>query len=172
MTTGSDIILGVARAADTAKQREAAARLERLSRPASSDVAASSPSTEPTNDWSTELRLASAGTSRPGAPAAPASLPASLDDAAASDTAKKKSDVYVQFEAVLLQNMVESMMPSDSEAMFGSGTAGSMWKSMLAEKVAAEIARSGTIGIAKQVAAGEAARSAVTPTTKAKVDDV
>ena len=30
MTSGPDLILGVSRAADTAKQREAAARLERL----------------------------------------------------------------------------------------------------------------------------------------------
>lgn len=168
MTTGSDIILGVARAADTVKQREAAARLERLSRPAPTDVAASTPPAEPVHDWSTELKLASSST--PRAPAAAG--PSKFDDTDDAVAAKKRADVYVQFEAVLLQNMVETMMPSDSDAMFGSGTAGSMWKSMLAEKVAAEIARSGTIGIAKQVAAGEAARTAVAPTAKAKVDDV
>jgi flagellar protein FlgJ len=57
-------------------------------------------------------------------------------------------------------------MPRDSEAMFGSGTAGMIWKSMLAEKVAAEIARTGTLGIAKQIAAGEAVRSAAAAPSK------
>jgi Rod binding domain-containing protein len=67
--------------------------------------------------------------------------------------------------------MVESMMPEDSQAMFGSGTAGSVWKSMLAEKVAAEIARSGVIGIAKQVAAAEAAVQAAKPSVRPEGDN-
>jgi flagellar protein FlgJ len=162
MTTGTDIILGVARAADTVKQREAAARLERLSRTPLTETP-STAAAEPVSDWSTELRLASSNAPR----AANASAPADT-----TESSPAKSDVYVQFEAVLLQNMVEAMMPKDSEAMFGSGTAGSMWKSMLAEKVAAEIARSGAVGIAKQVAAGSAARQAATAPHKAKVDDV
>lgn len=165
MTTGSDIVLGVARAADTAKQREAAARLEMLSRQQPAEVASASSSAEPIRDWSTELRRASAGEPRPLV-SADAGTPSS------DESAEKRKDVYIQFEAVLLQNMVEAMMPEDSGAMFGSGTAGTMWKSLLAEKVAAEIARSGAVGIAKQVAEGEAARLAVAPTNKAKVDDV
>jgi Rod binding domain-containing protein len=76
----------------------------------------------------------------------------------------------VQFEAVLLQNMIEAMLPKDSEALMGSGTAGNMWKSMLAEKIAAEIARTGTIGIAKQIASGPAASSATAFSAQSKVD--
>lgn len=172
MTTGSDIVLGVARAADAAKQREAAARLERLSRQPA-EVASIAPSADPIHDWSTELRRAGAGEQHPLLPAeGGSSAGGALAAPSAEESAEKRKDVYVQFEAVLLQNMVEDMMPEDSEAMFGSGTAGSMWKSMLAEKVAAEIARSGAVGIAKQVAEGEAARLSVAPTSKAKVDDV
>lgn len=164
MTSGPDIILGVSRAADAVKQREALARLERLSRRSSVDVAASAPPSDSMADWQTQLRMAGSSAARSAAVMTPPST---------TDTAEKKtSDVYVQFEAVLLQNMVEAMMPQESESMFGGGTAGGMWKSMLAEKVAAEIARSGAIGIAKQVAAGEAALQAATATNKTKVGDV
>lgn len=170
MTSGPDLILGVSRAADAVKQREALARLERLSRQSSVDVAANagaaSSASAPASvaDWQTQLRIAGANAPRSGA----VMTPPSTADAAE----KKTSDVYVQFEAVLLQNMVEAMMPKESESMFGGGTAGGMWKSMLAEKVAAEIARSGVIGVAKQVAAGEAALHAAAANNKTKVGDV
>jgi Rod binding domain-containing protein len=71
----------------------------------------------------------------------------------------------MQFEAVLLQNMIEAMMPEDDSAVYGSGTAGSVWKSMMAEKVATEIARTGRLGIAKQIAAGEVAAHPTAPTS-------
>jgi hypothetical protein len=166
MTSGPDLILGVSRAADTAKQREAAARLERLSRPAGADVATASDwasttaSAGNTSDWSTELRRAAIAQS--DKTSVPNPVPAADGSA--------KPDVYVQFEALLLQNMVEAMMPQDSESMFGSGTAGGMWKSMLAEKVAAEIARSGATGIAKQMAAAEGERTAAASNNQVKVD--
>jgi flagellar protein FlgJ len=164
MTSGPDIIMGVARAADAAKQREAAARLERLSRQAGAvaDAGApppAAPQVPSADDWSAQVRVAEARASRPSTSA---SLSRPMDRSAAP------ADAYVQFEALLLQNMVETMLPKDSEAMFGSGTAGMVWKSMLAEKIAAEIARTGTLGIAKQIAAGEAARQAAA--APAKVD--
>lgn len=164
MTSGPDLILGVSRAADAVKQREALARLERLSRQSSVDVAAGASAPDSVADWQTQLRIAGANAPRSAAVMPPPSTPDAAD--------KKTSDVYVQFEAVLLQNMVEAMMPKESESMFGGGTAGGMWKSMLAEKVAAEIARSGVIGVAKQVAAGEAALHAAAANNKTKVGDV
>jgi hypothetical protein len=162
MASGSDIILGVATAADGAKQRLALSRLEQLTRKVVASTEQSAPPSDPVADWTTQIRAAGAGTYRAAAPSHASSVKEAPD---------KKSEVYVQFEAVLLQNMVESMMPEDSQAMFGSGTAGSVWKSMLAEKVAAEIARSGVIGIAKQVAAAEAASQAAKPAGRPEGDD-
>jgi Rod binding domain-containing protein len=52
----------------------------------------------------------------------------------------------------------------------GSGTAGKMWKSMLAEKIAAEIARTGTLGIAKQLASGPIVSSATAPPAQLRDD--
>jgi peptidoglycan hydrolase FlgJ len=177
MTSGPDIVLGVSRAADAVKQREAMARLQRMSATPTTEVASSTTNAAaaPT-DWETELRRAATGSANePSAPHVTSSAPhiaATHTNAAKSaDADDKKKEVYTQFESVLLQNMVEAMMPQDSQAMFGTGTAGGMWKSMLAEKIAAEIARSGAIGIAKQIAAGPSASSAITSATRAKVGD-
>jgi flagellar protein FlgJ len=149
MAANSDIVLGVTRAADAAKREAAVSRLDRLSGQAANVVAQATEVAASARAWSTQLQIAAANTSRPA------------NFATSSDTTKGAAshdkDVYVKFEALLLKNMVEAMMPEDAEAVFGRGTAGKIWKSMLAEQIAEEIARTGSIGIAKQVAAGEAA---------------
>jgi len=159
--TGSDLILGVASAANAAKQREAVARLERLSGQTARAVDAATAATETETSWSTAVKSAAANRPRATAPIAPPS----------TNEGTKPDEVYVQFEAVLLQNMVEGMMPKDSEAMFGSGTAGSIWKSMLAEKIAAEIARAGTVGLAKQIASAQTAISGAKASAALKSGD-
>jgi peptidoglycan hydrolase FlgJ len=170
MTSGADIIAGVARAADPAKQREAVSRLKQLRGEAAGQVQAGEQAAGAVSDWATNVRRSIAD----------ASQGARIVSAPRAADGSKDKDVYVQFEALLLQNMIETMMPDDAEAVFGSGTAGSVWKSMLAEKVAAQIARSGALGIAQQIAAGPTAASATTtpastqapPETSPKVDDV
>lgn len=56
-----------------------------------------------------------------------------------------------QFEAFVLQSFIEPMLPKDDSAYFGEGTAGSIWKSMLAERIGAEMAAAGGVGIAEMV---------------------
>jgi hypothetical protein len=58
---------------------------------------------------------------------------------------------YRDFEAFVLQSFVQSMLPSDAEGVFGHGTAGEMWKGLLAEQLGKQLARSGGIGIAASV---------------------
>jgi hypothetical protein len=163
MTSAPDIILGVARAADSVKQREVASRLERMSGAAPGTTAASASTSDATPEslWSAEVRRAATDAAK-SAPHVVRATPASGTD--------KASEVHVQFEALLLQNMVEAMMPEDSEALMGTGLAGKMWKSMLAEKIAAEIARTGTVGIAKQIASGPTASSAAPPSAQLRDD--
>ena len=162
MTSGSDIILGVARAVDSVKHREAASRLERMSGQASGAANATAQADDSASGWSTDVRHASTATSRSARV---------VSSSSSKDGPEQKQDVHVQFEALLLQNMIEAMLPKDTEALMGSGTAGNIWKSMLAEKIAAEIARTGTLGIAKQLASGPAASSAATPSAQTKVDE-
>ncbi|QLF69389.1 rod-binding protein [Peteryoungia desertarenae] len=59
--------------------------------------------------------------------------------------------VYREFEAVFLSNFVKSMMPEDSEEVYGKGNAGEMWKSMMAEQLGSVIAESGGVGVAEQM---------------------
>jgi Rod binding domain-containing protein len=68
---------------------------------------------------------------------------------------------------------VGELLPKGAGAVFGQGTAGDMWRSMLAEQVSLQIAKSGKLGLARRLFAthelaprsgsthpGEAARAA------------
>ena len=63
----------------------------------------------------------------------------------------KAKDAGQQFEALYLRQMLEEMMPKDSAALFGEGTAGSVWRSMLADSMATTLSKTGTIGIAQMI---------------------
>ena len=56
-----------------------------------------------------------------------------------------------QFEAMMLSPLVSEMLPKDASNVFGSGTAGDMWRSMLAEQVSLQIAKSGKLGLARRL---------------------
>ena len=58
-----------------------------------------------------------------------------------------------QFEGFVLRSFIESMLPSEASSYFGSGTAGEVWRSMMAEEIGNELARGGGIGIAAAIAA-------------------
>jgi hypothetical protein len=72
-----------------------------------------------------------------------------LDRAAALSGPAMKP--YRDFEAFVLQSFIQSMLPNDTESVFGRGTAGEMWKGLLAEQLGKQFARSGGIGIAGAV---------------------
>jgi hypothetical protein len=59
-----------------------------------------------------------------------------------------------QFEATLLNSFVSEMMPKEASSVYGEGYAGEMWKSLLAEKVSEEIAKSDTLGLGKSLFSG------------------
>ena len=52
----------------------------------------------------------------------------------------------------MLRSFVETMLPDDATAAYGSGTAGEIWKGMKAEHIGNAMARSGGIGIAEKLA--------------------
>ncbi len=76
--------------------------------------------------------------------------------------APASGEVYRKFEAFILQTFVETMLPKESEEVFGKGTAGSVWKSMLAEQLGNQLAKGKGIGIAKQLASAHPAAPGVT----------
>lgn len=71
-----------------------------------------------------------------------------------------RDDAYQNFEAMALTTFVQTMLPDDADNVFGSGTAGSVWRSLLAEKIAGQMAAAGGIGIADQMRAADDRRQA------------
>jgi hypothetical protein len=152
----SDIVLDVARAADPLEYTAAAQRLSQLAGAAAPDDAF-------------DLLLGSLDAEPPFQPAldlAPARVAdwtrADLrNQLAPFDPSVSAADPAMapasQFEAFVLQTFIQSMFPKDAEHVFGEGIAGGYWSSMLAEQIAGEIAKSGGIGIAAEVAASHPA---------------
>lgn len=62
-----------------------------------------------------------------------------------------------KFEGMVLAKFLDTMMPA-SDSVFGSGTAGSAWKTMLTEKIGDAIADAGGIGIASSIARAAGSR--------------
>ena len=145
----SDIVLGVANAADPQKLRAAAAQLARAGGNIAADAATL------TGADAGALRLAS----RAPAPKAPpvfdpqafASPPQAAKPPQGA-AAKRTPDAYTKFEAFLIQTFVESMLPTDAPNVYGGGVAGKIWKSMLAEHLANAIAKGTAFGIADKIA--------------------
>lgn len=59
--------------------------------------------------------------------------------------AKNAGKARKSFEAFALQVFISSMLPKESEKLFGTGSAGKLWQSLMAEKLADQIASSGRL---------------------------
>jgi hypothetical protein len=135
----TDIVLGVAMAADPQKYRAAVERLRSMRAEAASG-----------SNTGAGLACASAAAS----PARPAPVPAVASSLVANGPPRQvrsAGDAFGKLEAFVLQTFIQSMLPKNAEHVFGKGTAGEIWKSMLAEKLGNEIAKSGQIGIAERL---------------------
>ena len=71
--------------------------------------------------------------------------------AASSKPKDAASEAFTKFEAVILQNFIQTMLPKDTTSVYGEGLSGEMWQSMMAEKLADAVAANGGIGIADRV---------------------
>lgn len=139
----SDIVLGVARAADPGAYRAAAEKLERIG------TAASSVTSEPIPQSANAAKL-SAQADGKGLNSTAGTRPAGLRST--PQTPADKAKAYEQFEGFLLQTFVEAMLPKDAPNVFGSGPAGDIWKSMMAQYLAEEMAESTKFGVAQSIA--------------------
>lgn len=68
-----------------------------------------------------------------------------------------------KFEAFVLQSFVELMLPKEAENVYGSGIAGGYWKSMMAEQMATQLAKTGKLGVADIIDKAKAGPSPVAP---------
>ena len=150
----SDIVLDVARAADPSKSLAA---MERLSRPGSTQSAAS--------DFAGLIAAPTPGEGELRGQIAPMSGTPAV--AAAEPAADDRSKAYKGVEELVLQRLVEAMLPREDSGVFGGGTAGDVWRSMLAEQLAKQIGKSVDLGLVKIVpgaraATGDASHAAAT----------
>jgi len=157
VTPTSDVVLDVLEAADPPTQRQATAKLDAL-KPSDADFAASMDSQA---DKAKELGKAAASAAGGPSPAASAQADIGPSSAAAPVRVIKApapGEVYRKFEAFVLQVFVETMLPEKANDLFGKGTAGNVWRSMLAEQLGNQLAQGKGIGIARQLASSAAAQ--------------
>ena len=133
----TDVILEVASAADPSRASLAAQRLNAI---AGSNATPA--------DFVSSLNQAASN-------APPSSLPGGADArsrlAVAASGPEKLGKAKTQFEAMMLNSFVSELLPKDTREVFGQGMAGDMWRSMLAEQVSTQIAKSGKLGLARRL---------------------
>ncbi len=135
----TDVVLEVLSAADPSRASLAAQRLNALAG-----------SNAPAADFAASVDLAA------GAATATTSPVASAADARSRLTEApggpdKLGQAKTQFEAMMLSSFVGELLPKDTGEVFGQGMAGDMWRSMLAEQVSMQIAKSGKLGLARRL---------------------
>jgi hypothetical protein len=130
----SDIVSDVVRAADPSRVQVAATKLGE--------------SPEGISGAQFAEALDKVGLSTPSPGFDPYSYRTNLRSSSALSGGTVPNSPYRKFESFVLQTFVEAMMPKDTSETFGKGTAGGIWKSMMAESLSNEISKAGGIGIA------------------------
>lgn len=157
----SDIVLDVARAADPARSVAATERLAQMAAgSASADANFSSVLSElrtlPGEAASLRSQLELGSVHAPGK----------------SEPLDPQTKAYRGVEALVLRNLVENMLPS-SEEFFGEGTAGMIWRSMMADQLGDDLAKKVHLGIgSKHVGRAHAAALHKTDATAPLVSPV
>ncbi len=163
ISLSSDLILDVVKAADPQKAQAIATRLR--------EASAANPSMLPANALSFNEVLAdnentpgAAPVAAPVAPPMEGRSPLAASSSLALRNATALSDAsagtappaYRRFEAMVLSGFIVSILPEAKASLFGAGTAGQVWRSMLAERIADEVAKAGGVGLAARIAAAPA----------------
>ncbi len=63
----------------------------------------------------------------------------------------ESADLGEKLESAVLQTFVKSMLPKETENVYGGGTAGTMWKGLMAEQLANQLAKTGSVGLAEML---------------------
>jgi peptidoglycan hydrolase FlgJ len=139
----SDIVLDVLKAADPVRAQAATQRLSALG----------AGGVEEADDFTKALDVAARAPAQ-SVDAAPSGANmrdrlSHIDLDSAED--QKVAKTQVEFEASILKSFVDAILPKNEADVYGQGTAGDIWKSMLADQVARQIAKSGAFGISKRL---------------------
>ena len=136
LAPSTDIVLEVSRAADPARAGAVRDKLAALSAGA------------PDAGDGFKAALGAAAGSAPPLWPHPGSTVSPLSSLSPAKKAQR------MLESAFLTQFIEEMLPKDAQSAFGQGYAGDMWRSMLAERVADQVAASGRLGIGDKLFAG------------------
>jgi Rod binding domain-containing protein len=131
----SDLVLDVVKAADPLEVQAAQEKLK-----ANQAAFAANSLAEAGNGFSSTVDVLDRSAAKAG-----------LGDVQNRTTPEAIPQTYRKFEAMVLQNFVKSMLPSESEDVYGKGAAGDIWKGMMAEQLGNVMSQGNGIGIAKQM---------------------
>jgi flagellar protein FlgJ len=135
----SDVILEVLNAADPARASLAAERLSALAG-----------SNAPAGDFAADLEKAASSAPEAGL-AAEGLADARSRLATMAEGPDKAARAKVEFEATLINSFIGELLPKDAGSVFGEGSAGDMWRSMLSEQISEQIAKSGALGLSRRL---------------------
>jgi flagellar protein FlgJ len=136
----TDLVIDVGRAADPAKKADAVQRLERIS--VSSHGLDEIPKTEH-SPLNFPKKLSSISLSARSSPTVAISAHPDKDDSAVA---------FKKFEAFLLQTWLEVLLPKENGGAYGHDNAGGVWRSLMAEQLGDQLAKSDCIGIGRLLA--------------------
>ncbi|MBO6917766.1 MAG: rod-binding protein [Rhizobiaceae bacterium] len=136
VSVNTDLIMGVLNAAQPASIAAADAKLNAKSM-SKIEIAAAG------DDFAKELLNSQ---SQPA-------LAKDLSDLRSAFSKPSETDAHKKFEAMVLHQFVQHMLPSDTSVIFGEGMSGDVWKGMMAQQIGDAIAKGGGIGIAEQMLA-------------------
>ncbi len=145
----SDLVVDVMRAADPSQVHLATANLKAQARTEVAnamftDALQQLRKPKPSGDMIADVMRAA----EPGA--------ASLAARKLAGLSMAPNDAYAQFEAFMLRDAIEEMLPKTGQGAFGEGFAGGVWRSMAAEQFASIFTQHGGLGIAQSLRARDA----------------
>ena len=135
----SDLVLDVVKAADPTDVQAAQAKLQ-----ANRAAFAATSLAEAGNGFASTVDVLNKTAAHSSA------TQAGLANASEHTTTGKVPAAYQKFEAMVLQNFVKNILPN-SDTLYGKGTAGEMWKGMMAEQLGNTMAKNGGVGIAAKM---------------------
>ena len=90
--------------------------------------------------------------SAPGTASEPFSAHLSAE-AGAAQHQPADADAYRKFESLVLGSFIQTMLPEETQSVYGAGLSGDMWKSIMAQHLGEAVSERGGIGIANRLLA-------------------
>jgi flagellar protein FlgJ len=145
----TDIVTEVAHAADPRKLHVAMGRLAELSR---TELRPDDPFSALLSEAATRRSLAGRDENLTISADPRVSRRSAMNPLPALQTGSRQaSDATRNFEAFVIQSFLQTILPKEDRGLFGQGTAGGIWRSMLAEQLGNQIAKAGGLGLKKML---------------------